>query len=113
MKETVELVFNYGGCKVNRFKKHTCERYFMDARNRAVKLLNPHFEVWNEEYNRSSDKDEKSYDRFIQSKIQPVLTELNMILEYPVTMCAEEGGEIVGRFMHKGALVTMRLVDKN
>lgn len=110
MKKTVELVFNYGDCKVNRFKKHSCERYFMDARNRAVELLNPHFDEWNDEYV-CGKEEPKTYNRFIQKKIQSILTELNMILDYPVTLCAEEGGEIVGRFMHKGAMITMHLVE--
>lgn len=110
MENTVELAFNYGDCKVNRFKKHSCERYFMDARNRAVRLLNPRFEEWNDEY-ACGNEEPHTYDRFIQKKIQGVLTELNLILDYPVTLCAEEGGEIVGRFMYNGAVITMRLVD--
>ena len=110
MKTAVEPVFNYGDCKVNRFKKHSCERYYLDARNKAVRLINPRLDEWNREFGPiSSEKDGEAYDRFIQKKMQSILTELNKILEYPVTMCAEENADIVGRFMHKGAVITMRL----
>lgn len=103
-------VFTYGDCKVRKSKKKACERYFMDARNRAVVLLNPHFEEWNNEYNAQNDvMDEQKYRWFIQEKENEILTKLNDILDYPVKIHADDNGDIIGRFFYKGGLVTMHM----
>ena len=110
MTITLIPVFTYGDCKVRKSMKKACERYFMDARNRAVKLLNPHFEEWNNEFNAQNETmDEQKYGWFIQEKMQTILTEVNRILDYPVKLHADEDGNIIGRFFYKGALVTMHM----
>lgn len=107
---TLIPTFNYGDCKVRKSKKKACERYFMDARNRAVGLLNPHFDEWNNEYNETfGEMDEQKYGWFIQEKMQEILTVLNSALDYPVKLHADENGDIIGRFIYKGALVTMHM----
>lgn len=110
MANYLKPTFTYGDCKVSKSKKKAMERYFLDARNRAAVLLNPHFNEWNKEYIFQNDvMDEQTYGWFIQEKENKILTNLNNILDYPVKIHADDDGDIIGRFFYKGGLVTMKM----
>lgn len=87
------------------------ERYFMDARNEAVELLNPHYEEWNAEYGVSNIKgeDDKDYLAFIQKKQQDILDSFNKTWIGPVKLYSDEYADIAGRFKVLGETFTMHL----
>ena len=84
---------------------------FMRLRNLAADALNPHYEKWNAEFgDRDIPEDDElkdyggtEYCRFIQSKTEPILQQINKKHGRKfVELCAGEYGDIEGRFCMVG-----------
>ena len=84
---------------------------FMRLRSLAVDALNPRYEEWNAEFgNHDIPEDDElkdyggtEYCRFIQSKTEAILQQINKkyVREF-VELCAGEYGDIEGRFCMVG-----------
>ena len=95
-----KFVYNVPVC---RALKDIFERDFMKMRSRAVELLNPHFDEWNDTYEHSGwwDKegfDSKKYTAYISQEQNIILNKVNA--EFPKSSVKlvsdpEEGGDIM------------------
>ena len=124
MERTAIIVFNYDE-KVGKIKKHEAERYFMDARSKVVNFINPRLEEWNKEFNDKEysdmvfaddetreyyeERNLPKYNKFIQEKMEDIIGTFNDILDYPVKLHADKECDIIGQFMYKKKLVTMKM----
>lgn len=109
---TVEYVYSVEG--IPDCIKKFLENQFMSARNEAIKLLNPKYEEWNEEYGKEivTDDDLKEYNHFIQSKQNEILDAFNKTWFGPVKLYADEDADIAGKFKVFGNEYTMHMLIK-
>lgn len=106
-----KAVFTYSNESIPDQMKHLAEYFFMEARNKAVDLLNPHYEEWNAEYNKDvNGEDDCEYNAFIQSKHNDILTEFNKSHpEIPIELYSDEDADIAGRFKYYGNVIEMHM----
>lgn len=103
---TVHFHYSEGGLpkEITNF----VESQFMKARDEAIKLLNPHYEEWNNDYTGSDEE----YNRYISSKQNAILEEFNRKWMGPVKLWADEYGDIAGKFKVYGKAITMHMTIK-
>lgn len=94
------VVFTHSDDKLlSRKLKSAAESIFVDARNEAIKFLNPHYEEWNAEYNKDHDNDDMDeYYAFIQRKQNEILDDFNSKTDYGVKLYSDEECDIVGKY---------------
>lgn len=79
-------------------KKFT-ENEFMKARDKAIELLNPHYEEWNAAYTKEvTGEDDMEYNAYIQSKQNAILDEFNKTWMSPVKLYSDEYADIAGKY---------------
>lgn len=106
-----KAIFIYNKEGIPKDIKRFVEKQYNEARNKAVELLNPNFEKWNEEYG-PVNGDIDRYNKFIQEKEQAILDEFNRTWMGPVKLYADEEADIVGKFKVYNDTVTMRVLLK-
>lgn len=89
--------------------KDYVEGEFVNVRNIAVDLLNPHYEEWNAEYDDVvTGEDDKKYNAFIRTKQNEILNEVNnhVCRKSLVKLYSDEYCDLVGIFrVAKGHIV--------
>lgn len=96
---------------VSENMKALVENLFMSLRGEAVDLLNPHYEEWNNEYDKDViGEDDMEYNGFIRDKQIEILNQLNKKYWFlPVKLSSDEYADIIGVFGYKGKDVTMHM----
>lgn len=104
-------IFTHSDDKLlSRGIKNAAESVFVDVRNEAIKFLNPHYEEWNAEYNKTHENDDMDeYYAFIQRKQNEILDEFNSKTDYGVKLHSDEECDIVGKYHAWGQEHTIRM----
>lgn len=79
--------------------KNYVAKDFLRARHKAVDLINPCLEEWNDSYmDAVNGEDDMKYNAFIADKQNEILDELNKKWISPVRLFADEYADIAGKF---------------
>ena len=100
--------------EVSETMKALIEKIFMILRSEAVDLLNPHYEEWNNEYDKEvTGEDDMEYNGFIQKKQIEILDKVNKKYWFlPLKLSSDEYADIIGVFEDKGKNVIMHMSIK-
>ena len=91
--------FNFSDESLHWIVKDFMTREFLRARDKAVDLINPHLEEWNNSYTDAvNGEDDMKYNAFIADKQNKVLDEFNKKRLSPVKLFADEYADIAGKF---------------
>ena len=94
-----EVIYTHSDESIPEWVKKFTQGMFMKARNEAIKLLNPHYEEWNEAYtDEVTGEDDMKYNSYIQGKQNEILEQFNKKWMGPVKLFSDEYADIAGRY---------------
>lgn len=99
-EELFEVIFTYSS-DVPRRVRADVEQAFMLARRYALELINPNLRKWNIDFWTNHEVYVPEYETYIQDRKNEVLEIFNQMWGGPVTLFADEYGDIAGRFTLK------------
>lgn len=92
-------VFKHSDDTIPDIYKRIAENYFMDARNKAIEFLNPHYDEWNASYNKEiNGEDDMEYYAYIQNKQNEILEDFNRKNKCRVKLYSDEYADIAGKY---------------
>ena len=107
------VFFHYSDEDLPDHVKDFTKNEFLRAREKAIELLNPHYEEWNAAYDKEvSGEDDEEYNAYIRNKQNAILDEFNRTWMGPVKLFSNEEADIAGRFQIYGKEYTMYMTIK-
>ena len=109
-------VFTFSNKHIPDFYKQLFIGSFVEARNEAIKELNPNYEKWNAEYDDAHKHEEghdyeydKEYNAFIRAKQKDILDNYNKTHSHVVKLDSDEWCDIFGKWNFYGKEETIHL----